>query len=242
MDLNDHDGDWPGYRRRLVVVPGADRVTAMLEDDMHCMTVALRIDGQTVIGVEAATDRAPWTTCPNARSKLVETFCGVAVSEVTARRDKQQNCTHLHDLAVLAASHCADPAPTVWDIHVSDPRGGVRLLEIERNGAAIHRWTERDGILVSPDAIAGLTLLTLRDWIASLSGAGQEAARMLQWGGLVAHGRTIPLAMQSDATALPPSCYTFQPARAEHARRVGKSRDFSSERETPLPGWSASAD
>ncbi|PEQ11840.1 hypothetical protein B2G71_15485 [Novosphingobium sp. PC22D] len=217
----------PGYRRAVLVEPEPGRVTALLEDDIHCMAVRLDHARGVVTRARAHADRMPWTTCPGAVAKLRETFEGAALSEVTARRDKKANCTHLHDMAVLAAAHAGDAAPLAFAIAASDPRDGVRILEIRRGGRAVHRWIERDGQLVAPPPLAGSSLLTMRDWIASLEGAEQEAARLLQWASLVAHGRTIPAARQSDASAMPPTCYTFQPDRAAHAQRTGVQYDFS---------------
>lgn len=226
--------DLPGYRRRIYVEPGQGSVTAMLEDDMHCMAVTLRHDGETVLAVEPVMERAPWTTCPGAPAKLVETFAGQRLVDVTARRDKKQNCTHLHDLAVLAAAHARDGQPLTYDILVSDPQEGQRILEIRRNGSTLWHWIERNGILAEPPEIAGQTLLSLREWISTLNGAPQEAARLLQWGGLVAHGRTLSAEQQSNASELPPNCYTLQPERAGDAVRHGEVCDFSTGLRMPL--------
>lgn len=225
----------PGYRRHLRVEPGEGRVRALLEDDLHCMKVMLRHDAGVVVAVEAETLRAPWDTCPGARDRLVETFLGQPLAEVTARRDKKANCTHLHDLAVLAAAHAFDAVPTLFEIFASDPVAGERILEIRRNGQMVHRWHERDGLLVSPDLVAGQTLLSLRERIAAIAEPpAREAARLLQWGGLVAHGRTMPAEQQSRATDMPASCYTFQPARAAIAKRIAFGRDFSESSLVPL--------
>lgn len=217
----------PGYRRRIRVEPAAGRVLAAMEDDMHCMAVMLRHDGETVQTVEPVMDRAPWDTCPGARAKLVETFAGQPLAEVTARREKRQNCTHLHDLAVLAAAHAAGTSGLVYDISVSDPENGRRILELRRDGELLLRWIEQDGVLREPASLAGKSLMTLREAINAMAIRDQEPARLLQWAGLVAHGRTIPLEQQSRAADLPPNCYSFQPERAAVANRIGKSFDFS---------------
>ncbi|MEZ5737239.1 MAG: DUF2889 domain-containing protein [Novosphingobium sp.] len=227
----------PGFRRRIRVEPAEGRTLAMLEDDIHCMAVILRHDGERVLAVEPETERMPWDTCPGAAAKLIETFAGQPLVEVNARREKKANCTHLHDLAVLAAAHTQDREGFTYEIFASDPVGGERFLEIRRDGKAIHRWTEKDGTLVDPPELAGQTLLSLRDWIGTLTGTEQEAARLLQWGSLVAHGRTMPLEEQSRAADLPPNCYTFQPGRAAHAERVGERFDFSDGSRMPLEGF-----
>lgn len=224
----------PGYRRRVQVVPDEGAVLAMLEDDMHCLAVILVHDGQTVLSVEAVPERMPWNTCPGAVTKLIETFQGLPLEEVTARREKQENCTHFHDLAVIAAAHAKDAAGFVYDISVSDPADGVRILEIRRDGDLLHRWIERDGVLAEPEEIAGQTLPYLTGWIVSLEGIGQEAARLLRWASLVAHGRTMPMEEQSHAAELPPNCYTLQPGRAGIAKRIGDRFDFSAGTRVPL--------
>lgn len=230
--------DLPGYRRRIRIAPGEGAVLAMLEDDMHCMVVVLRHADGIVTAVEPETPRAPWTTCPGARAKLVETFLGQPLGEVTARREKRANCTHLHDLAVFAAAHAHDVRGLTYDVLISDPIAGERLLELRRDGETLLRWRERDGRLVEPTAAAGLTLPTLRDWIATLAPDEQEPARALQWAGLVSHGRTMPMEQQSVASDIPPNCYTFQPERAVHAVRNGVMLDFSDGSRVPLAGLS----
>lgn len=227
----------PGFRRHIMVEVRAGAVAAMLEDDVHCLGVILRHDGAWVTAVEPQFDRLPWDTCPGAQAKLVETFSGQLLAEVTARRDKKQNCTHFHDLAVLAAAHAGEPRRVIFEIAVSDPSAGERILQVRRNGALLHRWTEQDGVFTAPTEIAGKALFTLRDWIARLSGLEQEAARLLQWASIVAHARTIPIEQQSVASDIPPNCYSFQPERAVNAVRNGERRDFSDGRREPLAGF-----
>lgn len=223
-----------GYRRRIRIEPAEHAVTAMLEDDIHCLAVILRHDGERVLAVEPVTERMPWDTCPGAAAKLIETFEGERLCDVTARRDKKQNCTHLHDMAVLAAAHAHDRDGLTYDIFASDPVEGVRVLEIRRDGETLHRWVERDGMLSEPEELAGKALFALRDWINALEGPEQEAARVLQWGSLVAHGRTMSMAEQSHAADMPPNCYTFQPERAASAQRIGDRFDFSDGSRVPL--------
>lgn len=229
----------PGYRRRLRVEAGEGAVVAQMEDDYHCMSVTLEHDGERVSAILPDMDRAPWTTCPGAQAKLIETFVGLPLKEVTARRDKQANCTHLHDLAVLAAAHAHERGGFTFAISASDPVDGERVLEIRRDGVALMQWTERDGILVSPDSLNGKTLLTLRDWIAALPEADREAARLLQWGSIVAHGRTLPWDRMYMAENMPPNCYGFQPGRVASAARVGRIIDFSRARAGPLETYGA---
>jgi hypothetical protein len=228
--------DLPGFRRRFRITPGPDWSMAELEDDVHCMAVTLRHRDGTIVGVEAEEDRHPWTTCVGAMAQLEQTFTGVRLDEVPARGEKTANCTHLYDLATLAAAHAGDPEPLLYDILVSDPIGTRRHMELRRNGAAMLSWVEEDGRLVEPAEVAGQTLMGMSRWLAGLAPEAQEPARVLRWGAMVAHGRTMPMAEQSDATRMPPNCYTFQPEIARYARRVGLLRDFSRGEAQPLDG------
>lgn len=229
----------PGFRRRILVVAGEGAVTAMLEDDIHCLSVTLRHDGVRVIAVEPSFDRPPWTTCPGAVGKLIETFTGKLLTEVTAKVEKTQNCTHLHDMAVLAAAHAGVPGEALYDVIATDPADGVRRLELRLNGELLHAWTERDGVLVTPAAVAGKTLQTLHDWLATLEGTELEGARILRWAARVALGRTLPMEQQNDASKMKLSCYTFQPERVGQARLIGDRRDFSDGTIQPLAGLKA---
>lgn len=224
----------PGFRRRFRVIPAEGRVQAEVEDDFHRMSVIVHHDGATATAIEPDMRRAPWTTCPGAIDKLKQTFAGVALKDFPIRGEKKINCTHLYDLAILAAEHAFDQAPTIYDILVSDPVDGRRRAELRKNGVALLAWTEEKFRLVEPPEVAGLTLDKLRTWIETLDPSKQRAAKLLQWGNMIANGRGIPLEQQSDATKMPPNCYSFQPERAVSATRVGVIRDFSGGDAEPL--------
>jgi hypothetical protein len=233
--------DLPGFRRRFLVTPGSRAVVSELEDDYHCMRVVLHHDGSIVTKVEPVIFRAPWTTCPGATAQLERSFTGEALDRFVYRSEKSSNCTHLYDLAMLAAAHARDATPLVYDVLVSDPIGGRKEAELRRNGTPLMRWTLEAYTVVEPPEIAGTTLLKLGPWIETLDAGGQEAARVLRWASLVAGGRQIPLAQQSDASTMPPNCYTFQPERAMVAERVGIIRDFSEGDAVPLEGRTSAA-
>jgi len=224
----------PGFRRRFRITPAAGAVQAEVEDDFHCMSVIVRHNGEVATAIEPDMRRAPWSTCPGAIEQLKQTFVGVPLSGFAKRGEKFSNCTHLHDLAVLAAEHACDPAPTVYDILVADPIAGERRAELRENGVPLLAWTEANFKLVAPAEAAGLAFDKLRTWTDSLTPKQQKAARLLRWGNMIANGRLIPLEQQSDAGKMPPNCYTFQPERAAVAKRVGQIRDFSAGTAQPL--------
>lgn len=227
--------DLPGYRRRFRITPGEGRVLSELEDDYHHMRVTLRHADGVVTAVEPEMVRAPWTTCPGATEQLKTTFVGLPLVDFPAQsKVKFSNCTHLYDLAILAAAHAADAAPLVYDVLTSDPVDGRREIELRRNGEPVMHWGEQDGVLVEPPSVAGTNLMKLRSWIETLDAAGQEQARVLQWGAIVAHGRDRPIETQSDATQMPATCFTFQPENKVKAVRVGEIRDVSRAAQGPL--------
>ena len=224
----------PGFRRRFRITPSSERICCEVEDDFHCMSLTVCHDGKRVIDVEPVILRAPWTTCPGAEQKLKETFAGLELTEFVTRGEKKLNCTHLYDLALLAASHVFDRQPTVYDILVSDPVDNRRRAELRRNGEPVLAWVESDFKILEPADLAGTPLFDMQAWISEQEVALQEAARLLRWGNMIANGRVIPLENQSDATKMPPSCYTFQPERAVQARRIGEIVDFGKAGREPL--------
>jgi hypothetical protein len=226
--------DLSGFRRRFIITPAPGRVQSAVEDDFHCMSVMVHHAAGIATSVEPVVIRAPWTTCPGAEAQLDRTFTNVPLMAFASRGEKPANCTHLYDLAILAAAHAGDDAPLVYDILVSDPIDGRRCSELRRNGEAVMRWVHVDDRIVEPAELAGTPLMKMRPWIESLDPDRREFAKLLQWGSLMAHGRTMPLEQQSDATRMPPNCYTFQPDMAAKARRVGEIRDFSNGTAEPL--------
>ncbi len=223
----------PGFRRRILIEPGRDRVTAELEDDYHRMAVELAHEGGIANRISGSVARAPWTTCPGAELQLSRSFTGRPIDGFGIVGERDENCTHLHDLALLAAAHARDAGPTVIDILVSDRVDGAEYAELRRSGVAVMRWRLERDLIVEPDAISGRGLHELRDWIASLDEGAKEAARLLRWGVMLARGRAI--VVEKDTEQLPQGrCYTFQPERFAVAERSGAILDLSASSGGPL--------
>lgn len=203
------------------------------------MAVTLCHDGKVIISVAAVMERWPWTTCPGATEVLKSTFTGVTLAEGAARGMKWSNCTHLYDLAIMASAHAGDNAPMVYDVFVSDAVDGRKSAEIRKDGDVIVAWVLEKDIIQEPEALKGVPVTQLRDWIKTLDQPQREGAHVLQWATLIAHGRSIPLENQSDATRMPPNCYTFQPDRAKTAERIGRILDFSGSERRPLDHFDA---
>ena len=174
--------------------------------------------------------RAPWTTCPGAVAVLEQTFTGIALESFAARGEKRANCTHLHDLAVLAAAHAFDAAATVFDILVSDPIEGRSEAELRRNGIAVLGWSVVKGRIVEPAPLAGLDLDNMRPWIESLDPAAAGGGKAAALGN---HGRARANACRrmgirdrphgKSAAGVTRSSRT----RSGEAKHVGAIRDFS---------------
>lgn len=224
----------PGFRRCIEILPAGGSVMAALEDDFHAMAVRLIHRAGRIVRVEPMMHRAPWTTCPGARSVLREAFEGLALDDAIRVAGKTRHCTHLYDLASLAAAHASDPSASRFDMAVSDPAAGEVHALCRLNGHDIFRFSHRDNVLVHPDDLAGVSLFDRREWRGRVGPARQEAARLLQWCAILAHGRQIPMHRQNDALRMPANCYTFQPANALKALRVGEVVDFSASAPNPL--------
>jgi hypothetical protein len=224
----------PGFRRRFRITPLPGYVLSEVEDDFHRMSVSIRHDNAVAATVRAKLERAPWSTCPGAVSVCEQAFTGLPLAEFAAKKGKSSNCTHLFDLAQLAAAHACDEGILVYDIFVADPVGDVRQAQLYRNGERVLHWSYAKHTLIEPPALAGTRLDDMRAWLDTLAPAQQEEARLLRWASMIAHGRTIPMDRQSDATAMPPTCYSFQPERAVVAQRTGSSKDFSRGLAQPL--------
>jgi hypothetical protein len=97
------------YRRRIRVAASApDTVEAGIEDDFHHFRLTLHHDGAHVREIETRAYRIPWSTCGDAGGALqliegmpLEQSC-LAVGRWT---DPHLQCTHMFDLAGLAAAH-----------------------------------------------------------------------------------------------------------------------------------------
>jgi hypothetical protein len=216
----------PGYRRRLLVTPDPARTRCDLEDDFHQMGVIVHHRDGIATTVEAIIVRAPWTTCPAATAQLASTFRDVPLDAFARHGQKSLNCTHLFDMAQLAAAHAHDLKPSIYDIIVADAVDGLRLAELHRDGALILRWTLRGLQIVAPTPVAGLTLGSMREHIDALPETDREPVRLLRWAALVARGRDFTWASSSETQIVDPVCYTFQPQRRPIARRASTIKDF----------------
>src|SRR6185369_6996219 len=121
----------PGVRRSQLIVPGLGVVEAAVEDDFHHFRVALHHGGGVVCKIDAgAVERWPWTTCPAAADHLAQRLTGARLDALAAVDRPQAHCTHMHELALLAASHAEDAAPVLYSSFIADASGGTQDAEV----------------------------------------------------------------------------------------------------------------
>jgi hypothetical protein len=226
-----------GLRRLQLIDPQPGRVTAEVEDDYHRFFVELNHDGERITAVATNAKRFPWTTCPSAGDHLAARLTGAALGDVATREEPLTHCTHMLDLAILAAAHAAETEPVLYEMLVDDPRVGAREAILRRNGAETLRWLIDDTILVAPGMMAGRDLRQLRHWIEEIDPALREPARVLRRGAYIARGRGFDFSQLTTASAVNAAvaCYTFSREHGDDAWHIDDSmRDFDGLENLPL--------
>ncbi|MBU6267841.1 MAG: hypothetical protein KGN34_09895 [Sphingomonadales bacterium] len=235
----------PGLWRRIRIVPAAEHVTAGLEDDIHRFHVRLRHADGLVTAVEADAVRHPWTGCLGAPGKLGQDFTGRPLADV-ARTVPGDHCTHLRDLAVLAAAHAADSAETHLDMHVADRDAAGRTTAVlSENGTPMLEWPLA-GTMIIAGPHAGRDLRHLSRWQSDLTPRETELAHALRRAVFVSGARAFdPPPGQTGAELADNrvgACYNFSaPQRHTTTRREGWKGDFHANGGTPLEGFDPEA-
>jgi Protein of unknown function (DUF2889). len=207
----------PGTRRAQLIVPEPGLVRAWVEDNFHHFEIAIAHDGERVRKLEATAHRWPWMTCPAAGVYLGERMQGARLADLGAVDSPFSHCTHMHDLALLAAAHAHDDAPLLYSSFASDQRQPAQRAELRRNGRLVLSWSVRNDVVTSPDAANGQSLRKLRDWSSSLPPDEAEMARVLRRCIFISGGRIFDYTATPRAamiTASAGACFTFQPERA----------------------------
>lgn len=226
------------FRRRLHWRATAGRVDVALEDSNHGFRLQLRHDGRRIVAVDAEPVRFPFTTCPEAVAH-VQRIAGLELKDVAAMRERlpqPDNCTHLIDMALLAAAHAHDVGQErFYDIAVADEREGVTHARIECDGHVVHDWAIRAHVIEQPVELAGKPAMRgFYAWAAqTFSGMPLEAAQILQRGYFVAQARRWrydPIEQHPASTDGMPvgACYSYNTGAVERALRIkGSVRDYT---------------
>lgn len=237
-----------GIYRRAIRLRGDDHeVAGELSDDFHHFRVRLVHDGQRVQEVVGEDVRVPWTTCPGALQPL-RRMRGAPVSrllrELLAHTPPHEQCTHLHDLACLAAAHAARAvagAPTAverrYDIAIPDRVDGETRAVLKRDGNVVLAWELRDSEILRSEPVEFTgTLLgseQYRQAVAALADDDlAEAAWVLKRAIRIGSARTIDFERMTIGTPFGSSagsaCHTFAPEQIGQSYRVyGVVRDFT---------------
>jgi hypothetical protein len=229
-----------GEARRIVRLhkAGDAIVDAHLIDNYHEMRVRIGHDGAVVTSVEGEMVRFPTTACP-AAPLMARELVGVqlqtdlrALYEPVRRR---RNCTHLFDIAVLSMRHARRHAVSrTYEAIVPDAIDNPVTIEVRCDTIPVHSWLVRDGVILSPAALAGLPLLKgFTRWSSAMfEGDALEAATLLGKTCFIATVR--PFAPEESAgesvqsnVAMAGACYAYAPERMAQARytdQVGEVR------------------
>lgn len=230
----------PGLWRKIVLQPGDGWIGGALEDDMHRFHIRLDHAEGRITGVTAKAVRHPWSACPGATGFIARELTGERLTDV-ADRDPFQHCTHLFDLAVLAAAHAGDTAPTRFDMTVADRAEGRTTARLMQDGVEKVRW-ELDGTAIAGSGIhAGRDLRQLSRWKRELPPQEAEWATLLRRAIFVSGARQyVPPAGQQTAVMSEGRmgvCFNYQLPQAEHStRNPDWHRDFSESGREPLEG------
>lgn len=222
------------YGRAISLESSRNVVHGELLDDFHDFAVDLTHDGERATQVTGVARRFPWSTCPGAVSELAS-LTGLPLTTLTREANARAHCTHLFDLAALAASHAAAQRATRrYDITVADRVDGRTRANLARDGVPLLEWSLHWLEIDAPASFAGVSLRGgFLAWAgANLDPETAEAAAVLRRACDISMGRMFDLDLLDDASSLIPrmkgTCFTFQPGRMEHALRMkGSAIDHS---------------
>lgn len=209
---------------------------AELEDDFHHFRVWLRHDRTRIVACGGESIRFPWTTCGAEAAGVVSRLEGLQLGSLTKQLSTEQryeHCTHMFDMAELAVAHASRAEELRrYDVAVEVVReqGAVRAeLSCAQNTAMT--WELRNQVILAPDPFTNVQINELQQWVQqNLDAEIAEAALVLRRAVHVSFGKIYDWSYAKNAAQmnLPPTCYTFNPARASRAIAVqDHARDFT---------------
>jgi hypothetical protein len=226
----------PGLWRRIVLQPGPGWIGGALEDDMHRFHLRIDHADGRITGVTAKAVRHPWSACPGATGFIAGELTGALLEDV-ARRDPSQHCTHLLDLAIVAAAHAGDTEPTRFDMRVADRVDDRTTATLSENGEEKLRWRLDGTVIAGSDR----DLRQLSKWKRELPADEAERATLLRRAVYILGARQY-VAPSIEQTAAMNSgrmgvCFNYQLPQAEGSTRTPNwHRDFSMSGREPLEG------
>lgn len=242
------------FRRRIRLLREGDhhhgQVHGALEDCNHGFQSTVLYQNGLVTEIKPQFMRIPFTTCSGAGQPL-QKLAGAAVrsspAELLAIAPPLANCTHLHDLTLLAIAHSQCEHKVVqYDVEVTDAREGISDLRVWRSTGygdktLIHHWLSSNYAILSPAHLKDKPLfMGFSRWAnAQFSGVENEAAFVLQKGNLVSIGRMLDVEAMTGSRAIDENdrvaCFTYSPQNSSAAVRIGNTvRDFTDHEEKLL--------
>lgn len=227
----------PSFRRRLLIhaapqVPAAT-YRAVLEDDFHHFRVELVLHGGKITAAQGTAIRFPYSMCPSAAAQLEQLVGHEAMScahSVMRMVDPGQQCTHLLELAGLAAAVAAlGLKQRHYEIDVPLRVDGRTQARLSRDGLPLLCWDIDDLQITGPAPYTDLALgQGMARWaLANLSEDEAEAALVLRRCAVISRGKGLPLDEQVHARPTG-ACFAQQVERAPLAsRQIGSTWDFS---------------
>jgi hypothetical protein len=235
-------GDGVFVRSLEIRTPSPGRISLAMEDPVHAFRIDFAHRGGIVTEVSAAWDRHPMSSCvgaPDALQQMVGCPLGDSVFDIARHTDSLQQCTHLHDMFCIAATHACQQRPDCrWDVIIPDARDGRVTATLTRNGkAALTLTLERDyQTIAEPEACRGLSVLKgFMAWVRAHVPAEQQLHYFLMQKALF-----LSQIQKIDAERLigqqamlsgPPTgtCYGSQAVRYAGSIRVGEIRRFGAD-------------
>lgn len=234
----------PGLWRRIVLQPGQSWIGAALEDDMHRFHLRLDHRDGRITQVKAEGVRYPWTGCSGAPGFMEKELEGELLLNV-AQRDPTQHCTHLFDLAIVAAAHAGDTGPTTFDMKVADRVEGRTTATLAENGTQRLCWQLCETMIEGPERFAGLDIKRVSRWKHDFPAVEGEWSTLLRRAIFISGARVYEKPVGKTAADMGPLrmgvCFNYQEPQARESMPIFERLDFSMTPGEPLEDFDAAA-
>lgn len=213
------------FHRKIALKCQPGIVDGEIRDTMHHFRVRLYHDDKNILKTESTAIRYPWSTCPQADSKLEE-LIGMPLdsnsSTVGRFATATEHCTHIFDLTGLMVAHAAHKRPP-WEYYaqVTEAGPGQQQATLSCNGQQILDWRIKHGVI---DAQAPYQDVNLQkqfiQWAEqNLNPEQVDAALIMRRTWTIAAARFVDLSVIESAAKLniPAHCYSLQPVRSKEA-------------------------
>jgi len=228
---------------RAATSSSSGQVHGALEDCNHgFQSTVIYTDGK-VTEIQPQFNRIPFTTCDGAYKplrNLVNSSIASTPIELLNIAPPLSNCTHLHDLTLLAIAHTQRKENVVqYDIEVTDAVDGVSQLRVWRTAdmgdkKLMHHWQSCNYQITSPPELKDKPLFAgFSRWANEMfRDIENESAFVLQKGNLVSIGRMLDVDAMKGSRAKDENdrvaCFTYSPENSANAYRIGGTvRDFT---------------